>query len=172
MRRTPLLTGIATLALLGAACDEPGGSAAGTPAAATAERPSGKEGVQRLGDPLTRAPRVSVDDLFARPQQYKGQRVRVEGVVKDFCHHQRAWFGVTSRSGERMLRVFARPRFAAPADCKGKRVVAEGVVDVHTIPAEEVAHYAKAHHFLTEEEIRSGGPVHRPMLRAAGAEFF
>jgi len=170
MRTTPFLLLLAVL--LPAACDQPGGGAAPAAPPAPASLP---DHVQQLGDPLTQAPRVDVEELFAKVAQYKGQRVRVEGTVKDFCHHKRAWFGVSPRSGEPMLRAFCLPRFEAPVDCKGKRVVAEGVVDVHTIPAEQAAHYAREHQFLTAAEAEraaAGQPIERPILRVSGAEFF
>ena len=168
-RTMPVL--LAFTLLLAPGCDQPG-SAANTPAAAAAPAAKPPDGVQRLGDPLTSAPRVDVEDLFARAEEYKGKRVRVEGVVKDYCHHKRTWFGVTPKGGETMVRVFARPKFEAPAACKGKRVVAEGVVELIEIPPDRVAHYAKEHSFITAEDVASGKPLHQPIIRGTGAEFF
>jgi hypothetical protein len=124
--------------------------------------------VEKLGKALAGAEEVAIADLFKDPAAFEG---KVVGVVQDFCHHRRAWFGVTAKDGERMLRVFAAPRFQVPADCKGKTATAEGKVELITLKPEDAQHYAKEHKFLTKEEIDSGKPIQRPLIRAFGAEF-
>jgi hypothetical protein len=125
----------------------------------------------KLGMALAGAEEVPVEDLLKNPAAFEGKTVRVSGEVKDFCHHRRAWFGVSTKDGQQMVRVFAAPRFQAPADCKGKTVVAEGKVELITIKPEDAQHYAKEHKFLSKEEIESGKPITRPLIRAFGAEF-
>jgi len=175
--KTKTASALLILILATAGCDEPSTGAAKAPAdgaaaAAPAPAPKKTDSVLRLGDPLTSAPRVDVEDLFANAEEFKDKRVRVEGVVKDYCHHKRTWFGVTPKGGDLMVRVFARPKFEAPVACKGKRVVAEGVVELLEIPPERVAHYAKEHSFISAEEAASGKTIYQPILRGTGAEFF
>jgi hypothetical protein len=134
------------------------------------EEPAEPEAV-KLGMALAGAEQVAVADLLKDPAAYEGKTVRVSGQVKDFCHHRRAWFGVSTRDGRQMIRVFAAPRFKAPADCKGRTVAAEGKVELVTLNPDDAQHYAREHKFLTKEEIESGKPVKRPLIRAFGAEF-
>jgi hypothetical protein len=127
--------------------------------------------VVKLGKALAGAEEVAVADLLKDPAAWKGKTVRVSGVVKDFCSHRRAWFGVIAKDGQRMLRVFTAPRFQVPADCQGRTATAEGKVEVITMEPEAMQHYAEQHKFLTKEEIESGKPIKRPLVRAFGAEF-
>jgi len=66
--------------------------------------------VEKLGMALAGAEEVAVLDLLKNPDAYDGKTVRVSGVVHDFCHHRRAWFGVSSKDGQYMVRVFTAPR--------------------------------------------------------------
>jgi hypothetical protein len=124
----------------------------------------------KLGKDLAGAEEVAVADLLKDPKAYEGKTVRVAGEVEDFCHHKRAWFGVTAKEGKGMIRVFTMPRFEVPMDCKGKQAVAEGKVEVITIDPEQVEHYGKEHKFLAGVTVKEGEPVLRPIVRAFGAE--
>lgn len=130
-----------------------------------------KQEAVKLGMALAGAEEVAVMDLLKNPAAYEGKIIRVSGAVKDFCHHKRAWFGVSSADGQYMVRVFSAPRFQAPMDCVGKQVVAEGKVELITLDAEAAKHYAEAHKFLSKEELESGISIKRPLIRAFGAEF-
>jgi len=123
-----------------------------------------------LGKALAGAEPVSVADLLANPHVYDGKTVRLAGKIEDFCHHKRAWFGISAKPGAGMVRVFCAPRFQAPADCLGKQAVAEGKVELNTIPAEQVAYYGKEHKFLAGVKVEPGQPVVLPIVRAFGAE--
>jgi hypothetical protein len=172
--RKPALIGLMVIFAL-SACKK--GEEAKTEEGKTAEvskaapAPPPAAGVVKLGQALAGAKEVALADLFKDPAAWEGKTVRVSGQVKDFCSHRRAWFGVVAQEGQLMLRVFAAPRFQAPADCLGKTATAEGKVEVLTMKPEAVQHYAKEHKFLTKEEIESGQPIKRPIVRAFGAEF-
>jgi len=133
------------------------------------EPPAAK--VEKLGKALAGAEEVAVADLLKDPAAYEGKVVRVSGQVQDFCSHRRAWFGVTAKDGQQMLRVFTAPRFQVPADCKGKTATAEGKVELLTLNPEDIKHYAKEHKFLSEKELEAGKSIKRPLIRAFGAEF-
>jgi hypothetical protein len=160
-----LLVFALALALLG--CEKKAEKPEESPAPAA----PAKQEVEKLGMALAGAEEVAVMDLLKNPDAYEGKTVRVSGKVKDFCHHRRAWFGVSSKDGQYMVRVFAAPRFQAPADCVGKNVVAEGKVELITLKPEDAKHYAESHKFLSEKELESGKPIKRPLIRAFGAEF-
>ena len=158
------------LALFTFACEKKAEKPEEPAKAAEPAPPPAAEAV-KLGKALAGAEQVAVADLLKDPAAWEGKIGRVTGEVKDFCHHRRAWFGVSTKDGTGMLRVFTAPRFQAPVDCKGKTVTAEGKVEVITIEPEAAQHYAKEHKFLTKEEVESGKPMKRPLIRAFGAEF-
>ncbi|MBW1808266.1 MAG: DUF4920 domain-containing protein [Deltaproteobacteria bacterium] len=134
-----------------------------------AEAPKKAEAA-KLGMALAGAAEVSVADLLSDPKAFDGKTVKVSGKVEDFCHHKRAWFGVTAKEGKGMVRIFTKPRFEVPLDCKGKNAVAEGKVEVITIDPEQASHYSKDHKFLAGVTIVEGQPILRPIIRAFGAE--
>ena len=158
------------LALFAFACEKKAEKPEEPAKAAEPAAPPAAEAV-KLGKALAGAEEVVVMDLLKNPTAYEGKIIRVSGKVKDWCHHKRAWFGVSSADGQYMVRVFSAPRFQAPMDCVGKQVVAEGKVELITLNAEAAQHYAESHKFLSKEELESGKPIHRPLIRAFGAEF-
>jgi hypothetical protein len=125
--------------------------------------------VVKLGKELAGVALVKVSDLLKDPKAFEGKTVRLSGKVEDFCHHKKAWFGVTGNDGKQMVRVFTLPRFQTPADCLGKQVVAEGKVEVITIQPQNAKHYKEGHKFLNNAKVDQ--PLLRPIVRAFGAEF-
>jgi hypothetical protein len=117
--------------------------------AVTTRDPATGATVTTVGAKLGAAAPVKVGDLLARPREFAGKQVRVEGNVSAMCQHRRAWFAVASedRSGN-AVRVFAAPSFLVPPGSIGKKARTEGTVEVAEV----------------------GGSV-RVMLRASGAEF-
>jgi len=165
---------VVALCSLSVACQQEKKSAA----QASSEQPASKKQVEpaakaktALGMKLAGAAEVSVADLLARPRDFAGKVVRVSGKIEDFCHHKRAWFGISAKSGQGMVRVFTMPRFQTPADCQGKQAVAEGKVELITISAEQAAHFAQDHKFLQGIKVEAGQDIVRPIIRAFGAEF-
>jgi hypothetical protein len=125
-----------------------------------------------LGKPLAGAEEVAVKDLLKDPKAYQDKLVRVSGLIEDFCHHRKAWFGVSAKEGKGMVRVFTVPRFEAPSDCKGKQATAEGKVEIIEISPEQAKHYTEGHKFLAGVTVEEGKPVLRPIIRAYGAELW
>ena len=84
-----------------------------------------------IGAKLGGARAVKVADLLARPRDFAGQKVRIEGNVSGMCGHRRAWFAVQSedRTGA-AVRVFSAPSFLVPRGSVGKKARTEGVVEV------------------------------------------
>ena len=124
--------------------------------------------IEKLGKALANSPEVSVAELLKNPEAYKDKIVRLSGKIDDFCHHKKAWFGITGEDGKQMVRVFTVPRFLAPADCLGKQAVVEGKVEVYEINPKAARHYAKEHKFL--RGVDPNKPLVRPIVRAFGAE--
>jgi hypothetical protein len=150
------------------ACEN-GSSAVRGPATPNGATPS--RGPRAVGAALTGARRVSVAELLAKPGDFVGQTVRLEGEVTAMCHHARAWFAVKDdgQTGTQYLRVQTKPAFSVPPGVIGKRARTEGRVALVQVPAAMAQHYA-SDHGLGDPKVVTG-PVDAPTLIATGAEF-
>lgn len=127
---------------------------------------------EQVGMPLANAPLVAIEDLQKDPAAFEGKTIRVSGRVVDMCFHKRTWFGMTSASGDKVVRVITgRNNFLVPEKAVGADAIAEGVVEVITLDPAEMAHYKDTHKFVSDEEIARGGPVRQPVVYASGAQF-
>lgn len=140
------------------------------PEAVKATDPASGAPMLVAGDKLAGVPVVKIADLLARPEEFAGKTVRLEGNVTAMCHHKRGWFSIqdpADRSGA-YVRVIATPAFLVPEGAIGKRSRAEGVVEVSEVAPE------MAKHLQGEHEL--GDPAAAPqtkavIVRATGAEF-
>ncbi len=152
-------------------CDkEKGAGTAPADTVVTATDPETGKPMELIGAKLAGAALVKVADLAARPDEFVGKTVRVEGDVSAMCHHRRAWFAVQDegdRSGG-FVRVLTTPKFLVPAGSIGKKVRVEGTVEVVEVPAKQAKYFAKGHKMGDPDKIE--GPVKRPVIRANGAE--
>jgi hypothetical protein len=135
-------------------CGACGGEAAGQPVpddAVTGADPVTGAAMTSVGAKLGALAAVKVTDLLARPGDFAGKMVRLEGNVSAMCGHRRAWFAVQAedRSGQ-AVRVVTAPAFLVPPGTVGKRARTEGLVEV--------------------AQPAGGGPA-RITVRATGAEF-
>ncbi len=132
--------------------------------------PDGKA-VLQAGNPFARqTPTVQLAELLAKPDRYKGKKVRVAGNVSAMCGRRRRWFAMTAgdRSGG-FLRVITTPFFLVPAGMIGKQAAAEGTVEVIAVSARAARHFARRHGLGDPEAI--AGIQRRVVLRATGAAF-
>ena len=137
-----------------------------------ADPASGLE-ITAVGSRLSGAPRVKVVDLMARPEEFAGKTVRLEGDVPAMCVHRRTWFGIQDpgdKSGV-FLRVLATPAFLVPEGSIGKRARTEGTVEIIEVDAAAARHFAKMHGLGDPEAIQGEGKIKSVVLRATGAEF-
>lgn len=133
--------------------------------------PASGADMMKAGADLAGLEVVSVKDLIAKPDDYAGKTVRVEGDVNAMCHHRRGWFSVQDE-GDRtgaFVRILTNPNFLVPAGSIGKKARAEGKVDVIEESAAAAKHYAEGHKIGDPNKIE--GPIKRVVIRATGAEF-
>lgn len=156
-----------------------GGEAPADPAAADKKTlttdPTTGETVVAVGGKLAAAPVVKVADVLARPQEYAGKTIRLEGNVSAMCTHKRAWFALQSedKSGA-FVRIIGAPTFLVPEGSVGKKARTEGTVELVDVPAETQEHFAQEHQ-LDPAAAKAAGPRDGPqktaVLKATGAEF-
>lgn len=138
----------------------------------TATDPATGASITAVGGKLQGGDTVKVADLLARPDDFVGKTVRLEGNVSAMCHHRRGWFAVIDdgdRSGT-VVRVVTAPGFLVPQGAIGKKVRTEGTVEVVEVAANTARHFAKDHQVGSEEEI-GAEPVKSIVVKATGAEF-
>ena len=141
-----------------------------TPAVTTTDPVSGAP-MYVVGAKLSGLPVVKVADLIAKPDDYAGKTIRVEGDVSAMCTHRRGWFTVQDagdKSGT-YVRILTAPSFLVPPGSIGKKARAEGRVEVIDVDPGSARHYAQDHR-LPGQDV-DGVPNKTVVIRAIGAEF-
>jgi len=131
--------------------------------------------VTAVGNKLAGVTVVNLVEVLARPEDFAGKTIRLEGNVSAMCTHERAWFAVQAddKSGA-FVRVIGAPVFLVPEGSVGKKARTEGVVELLDVPAEVQEHFKKEHQ-LDSEAGQPGAPQPAQrktvVVRATGAEF-
>jgi hypothetical protein len=80
-----------------------------------------------------------LDRIIARPADFAGKTVRVEGTVEAVCTHMGCWMALkpdTAKDGSTMMIKVDDGVIVFPVSAKGKRASAQGVVQKVTADAE------------------------------------
>ena len=94
------------------------------------------------GKGVSAAPPVPIADLVAKPADYVGKSVKVEGVVGDVCTKAGCWLMV--EHDRQSIRVKVKDgEIVFPTSAKGKKVVAEGVLRKIELTKEQALERAK-----------------------------
>jgi hypothetical protein len=136
------------LALLLLACQAAPEQAATADAAPAQETPEPVKAVlfegTALGKPLTLEYLTPVSDILARPDEFMGRRVLVEGVVAAVCQKQGCWMDVLGGEGGDTIQIKVDDGVIVfPKDAAGKRVLAEGTVEKLELTAEQALEAGK-----------------------------
>lgn len=95
--------------------------------------------VQRYGQPLVLTKETKISDILAKPESFKGQRVRIRGIVTDGCAKHGCYVVLKgdARYQSMMVKV-PHGVIVLPMSLRGREVVAEGTVFVHTYGVDEL----------------------------------
>ncbi len=91
-----------------------------------------------------------IDRIVARPADFEGKTVRVEGTVAAVCTHMGCWMSLTpdaAKDGSSVMIKVDDGVIVFPVSAKGKRAAAQGVVQRVTADSEgqsAAAEHAKA----------------------------
>jgi len=149
------LLGLITLALLLAPLSAQGGEAT------------------TYGVGLNEGKTVAVAELLSRPDDFVGNRVRVEGRIDGVCPKRGCWIDIRETDGSRKVRFKVEDgEIEFPLEIDGKHVVAEGVFAKLDLTPEEAL--ANARHMAEElgepfDEQSFDGPYVIYRIEGSGA---
>lgn len=100
----------------------------------------------KYGKPLTAATAVKVSELMAKPNDYVGKVVKVEGLITEVCPKRGCWINVAGDKEFQTIRVKVEDGVIVfPLTDKGKKVVAEGTFSKMELTKEQALERAKHH---------------------------
>lgn len=152
-----IVTRLGVIGLLGlaAGCDKnpaaqpaavTSGSATTPPHAvsgAAAAAPASPDAGQTFGAGVSLAQATPVDQILADPKRFRGQTVRVEGMVLDVCPKRGCWFDLAGTAAGQKLRFKVTDgEMVFPMESKGLRAIAQGQVALNELTLEQSREYA------------------------------
>ena len=105
---------------------------------------------ESFGTGVSLAETTPIDRVIARPAEFEGKTVRVEGTVSAVCTHMGCWMSLipdAAKDGANLMIKVDDGVIVFPVSAKGKRAAAQGVVQRVTSDAEgqsAAAEHAKA----------------------------
>ncbi len=94
--------------------------------------PAAMRGAETFGTAPTEKDATPIAQLLAKPADFQGKTVRVEGVVTDVCTMMGCWMGLApadAPKGPAILIKVDDGVIVFPASARGKRATAQGVVE-------------------------------------------
>lgn len=104
-----------------------------------------------VGAPVDVATATPIADILARPADFEGKVVKVEGEVSGVCTRMGCWMDIADADGQRIRVKVQDGVIVFPADSVGKKACAQGTVSVQQLSRDE---YVAWQQHLAEE---SGG---------------
>jgi co-chaperonin GroES (HSP10) len=118
-----------------------------------------------LGKPLTLKEPVSLATLLAKPADYVGKSVQVQGKIVEVCQMMGCWLDLTNNDGQKIRVKVEDGDIVFPKDSSGKTVVAEGVFSKLELTREQAVAQA-------EEEAREKGRTFDPASVKSGMTIY
>ena len=98
------------------------------------------------GKPLSKEKAVKVSDLLAKPDEFVGKTVKVEGIVTDVCEMRGCWMVIAGDQDFQSIRFKVEDGvIVIPMEAKGKKAVAEGTFRKIEMSKEQTLEQAKHH---------------------------
>jgi hypothetical protein len=127
------------------------------------------------GDGVTIEDPVPVETLLGSPDEYLGERVRVDGVITGVCKKRGCWMQVTDPETGNGVRIKVDDGVIVfPYTAMGKKASAEGVFDAIVLSPEQVKaraeRQAAEHAHAPGESCDKGGPKRDGSGQGAGCD--
>lgn len=134
---------------------------------------------QKFGAPIeAKSAAVTLAELAATPEKFKGQSFVAEGTVGSVCQHRGCWMTLKDEKGEAFIRM-AGHSFLIPKDAAGKKARVLATLDASDEEAAPAAGEAacsggKGHAGCKAEAVeqQGGKPLAKLELQASGVELF
>lgn len=137
---------------------------------------SESKGEKTYGTGVSLTETTSIREILARPDDFVGKRVRIEGPVLDVCPMKGCWMELAAGKGDApaSLRVKVEDGVITfPVDAKGKLAVAEGTVEAIPMSREQyvgwLAHLAEERGETFDPASVGEGPFRILQLHGTGA---
>ena len=132
------------------------------------------EGPTTYGDGVTEGATVSIAEILASPDDYKGKEVQVSGKVTDVCPKKGCWMELRDEN-DASLRVKVQDDVIVfPAEAKGKLAKARGKVEILDMDREKylgwMQHLAEERGETFDESTLGDGPYRIVQLAGLGAQ--
>ena len=112
------------------------------------------------GDALTLTEVTEVATIMAEPEAWVGERVLIQGEVKEVCEKKGCWMDIAHPEGLIQVKV-ADDVIVFPLSARGRTAVVEGTVEALEMTAEE-AFAAAAHRAEEQGEAFDSTAVFEP----------
>jgi hypothetical protein len=121
----------------------------------------------KLGKPLDGTDAVSIHDLLARPNDFVGKTVRVEGTIADVCEMMGCWMELKDpATGDTLKIKVTDGEITFPKKSRGKTAIAQGTLVKQVLSREQLV--ASLEHEAAEQgrkfdpsTVRSGKTIYR-----------
>jgi hypothetical protein len=122
-----------------------------------AAAPAGDLSGTSYGDGVTISDPVAIPTLLSDPDDFVGQKVRVDGVITAVCAKRGCWMQVTDPDTGQGIRVKVEDGVIVfPYESMGHRAAAEGIFEAIKLTPEQLAARAEA------AKAEAAGHVHPP----------
>ena len=126
-------------------------------------------GAETFGAAPTVKDATPIAQLLAKPADFQGKTVRVEGIVTDVCTMMGCWMGIAptdAPKGQAVLIKVDDGVIVFPTSARGKRATAQGVMERVGAADKEGQEAARGH--ADTPNMPGTTPVPRPKGRRAG----
>lgn len=114
----------------------------------------------QVGNPLTKQPSVSLQDLAKNPSRFVGKTFQVKGKITEVCQVMGCWIMLTDGKGSMMRIQMPDGKVSFPKDAAGRTAVAEGTLAKYDLTKDEAIAMAK---HAAED---AGRPFHPESIKA------
>lgn len=101
------------------------------------------------GEPLTLNEVTHVSDILAKPSEYVGRRVLVEGEVVAVCEQKGCWMDLETENAEQIQVKVPDDVIVFPVSARGKTALVEGIVEERHLTSDQA--FAAAAHRAEEQ---------------------
>ena len=113
------------------------------------------------GEALTLTEVTEISDILAKPSDYLGRRVLVEGEVVAVCEEKGCWMDLQTEDESQIQIKVPDDVIVFPVSARGRTALVEGIVEQRQLTAEQVRG-AAAHRAEEQQEPFDSTAVYEP----------